>query len=304
MAIGYDACATGSTGLATTLTVAHTCAIDPNRYLLVGIKGATDPNISVAYAGAPMTQLMAGLLETNYGVWGLVNPASGLNNIVVTHLTGSARMTLNSISFYGVDQVFPVRENVRSNNGILTVFTATFTANFIGDMMVLGCSRTQGSANWTAVADQTEVCEIAVGYSTDAGSHDITWYYAVADAAPDSMQAEASVARQGECIATALRPYVPAMGRAVRYYFNIWDPRAAVRDRNDRIVPPSELEPDSWVEVQGHVLPDPAAYETFIVDPTKARVVEVNATENGATMRANRSQFADVLISRASAGRS
>jgi hypothetical protein len=128
--------------------------------------------------------------------------------------------------------------------------------------------------------------------------------HGVATTSPQTMTYQNGTSLTGTRIdVMALHPYIPAMGRGVKYYFNIWDPRATVRDRNDRPVPPNELRADCWVELQGVTLPDPKVYTTFVEDPTKAYLVEVTATDRGASLRASRNQFADTLIKRAAAGR-
>lgn len=302
MAIGFDICTTDSTGFSTTLITPHITTVEPNRYLLVATVGVQPPPTTlITYAGINVAHLLQGAVQTRFSLWGLVAPAAGANNLVIEG--ASARTTIAITTWYGVDQVNPVREATLGTNGNVTIFSLAYVANLLGDMLVYAGDRGQGVCGWAAVAPSVEACEICVAYSTDAGSHDLGVFYDTADAAPDTVQATTGVARVGELMGVALRPYVPALGRQVRYYFNVWDPKVAVRDRNDRIVPPNEIVPDSWVEVQGHILPDPSVYETFITDPTKARIVEVTSTEQGATLRANRSQFADVLISRASAGR-
>jgi hypothetical protein len=100
-----------------------------------------------------------------------------------------------------------------------------------------------------------------------------------------------------------LRPAVGLRARAVQYYFNIWDPKPKVIDVQGREIPPDQLRADSWLEMQGAKLPQSEVYDSFVSDPTKARIVEVGSRESGATLRASRSQFADVLIKRAAAGR-
>lgn len=73
-------------------------------FLLVAVEGTSDTT-GVAYGGVAMTQIGTDLSHTGFArimnIWGLVNPASGANNIV---LTGGANQNCTAVSISGVDQ--------------------------------------------------------------------------------------------------------------------------------------------------------------------------------------------------------
>jgi hypothetical protein len=235
--------------------------------------------------------------------WYLVNPVTGANNVVI-EVSGASRIMGEAISFYGVDQVNPIRAAALDTAADSSMSVSVSAV--VGDMMV-GLGEHIGNNHSAARTMQAPLTSpydrFTVGAATVAFGISAYVGHGLAVSSPQVCTILMDGWATNYWAGVALRPYVPALGRAVKYYFNIWDPKAQVRDRNDQPVPPNELDPDNWVEVQGHVLPDAMTYDTYIVDPTKARIVEVTAGEKGATIRANRSQFADVLISRASAGR-
>lgn len=111
MAIAYDATsqitASGwSTG--TSMTWSHTCT-GSDRYLIVGVScGETGSDIvsGVTYNGVAMTRLLfatfAGGGRSNY-LYGLVTPATGANNIVVSH-SNLIYIHGNAVSYTGVKQ--------------------------------------------------------------------------------------------------------------------------------------------------------------------------------------------------------
>jgi hypothetical protein len=101
----------------------------------------------------------------------------------------------------------------------------------------------------------------------------------------------------------SLAPFASLRGRAVDYYFDIWDPLARIRDIQDRWVPNDEILSDRYVEIQGVKLPASIVYDSFVQDPTKSRIIQVDATPEAATMKAARSQIAEILISRAAGGK-
>jgi len=299
MAIGKNnhGCVGSGGGWPTSVSYVHTVSAQPNRILIAFTSTAAT---TVTYGGVALLAI-PGLTMG----WYMINPPTGAATLF-GGWAGATKPCIGGIDLYGVDQVNPFRDIDSAAMAGVTQVTINSSA-VPGDMMVCGVGNedNESCGNHTMQAPLVNPYDCcATAASTVVYNQLVALSHGLATVSPQPVQIQgASAWNSGTFMALALRPYVPALGRTVRYYFNIWDPKAQVRDRNDRPVPPNELEPDSWLEVQGHVLPDSAAYETFIVDPTKARIVEVTATERGAVMRANRSQFADVLISRASAGR-
>lgn len=115
MALAFDAVgpsAAGATGTSP-VTWSHTCS-GSQRVLLVGVavgntSGSDASNVvSVTYAGVAMTSI--GIRHSNdnpFGfvqVFGLINPASGANNVVVTVTNSPDSIIGGSLSFNGADQ--------------------------------------------------------------------------------------------------------------------------------------------------------------------------------------------------------
>lgn len=117
MAIARDS----STGLsasasgATSFTYAHTCAGD-DRYLFVYVFDATTSEASVTgvtYNGVSMTKLVSarrGDSDRYIHIFGLVAPATGANNVVVSRTGTTSVMRSGAVSYTGVDQTNPVND--------------------------------------------------------------------------------------------------------------------------------------------------------------------------------------------------
>lgn len=87
----YDAGSSGEvTPGSSPLTISHTCSSNPNRVLFVGISADSDIISSVTYAGQAMSQLgkkigtEANDTGTTYYIYGILNPTSGANDIVIS----------------------------------------------------------------------------------------------------------------------------------------------------------------------------------------------------------------------------
>jgi|MudIll2142460700_1097286.scaffolds.fasta_scaffold00945_4 hypothetical protein len=303
MAIGYNTCVLFNNAGASQYTSPYTVNSEPNRILFYA---GTGDILTVTYAGVLMTEIETECAAARNGrMFYLANPASGLNNFVATAVTTFPTRTIHgAMDFYGVDQINPLRDTDLVSPATTTGTSGVMLAEPSDVKVAFCCSATLNyGCHYFDTGVMDVVCCDTDGPASANANTDIALAYGPVTAGPtDTVVIDADLSPW--CMHSAiLRPYIPALGRAVKYYFNIWDPSARVRDETDRTVPPNEIEAETWLEVQGLVLPDPLAYDTFITDPTKARIVEVTATEKGATLRANRSQFADVLISRASAGR-
>lgn len=106
-AIAFDATSEGNT-TGTSYTLAHTTS-GTNRLLLVHLltNNTTDIITGITYAGVSMSRISA--VQTDVGgnlfgyVYGLVNPASGTNNIVVS-ASASSLIGLQDVSYTGVAQ--------------------------------------------------------------------------------------------------------------------------------------------------------------------------------------------------------
>lgn len=148
MALAFDAVgpnASGQNALApTSLTWSHTCG-GSNRVLLVGVavgqasgSDATKTISSVTYAGVAMTSL--GVRHSNnqtagyVQVFGLIAPASGANNVIVTFASAPTSAEAGSLSFNGADQVSGWGTPVLASGATATA-TATVSSNTSGNII-------------------------------------------------------------------------------------------------------------------------------------------------------------------------
>lgn len=118
-----------------------------NRFLLVSVQiGVTCPAIlapvitSVSYAGAsltPITQILGtpcGLVTTRSAQWGLVAPAAGASNVVITLAGIGQTVHSGALAFTGINQATPVRAS-QTASGTGTSSTVT-TSSSAGDLVV------------------------------------------------------------------------------------------------------------------------------------------------------------------------
>lgn len=137
--IAFDAASNSgalATVVGTTITWNHTCT-GTNRYLAVdvGILSAGASVVSVTYNGVNLTIIKAQTTVTALGdveCWGLANPASGTNSIVVT-ISGSGLVAGGqAVSYTNVDQTVPTEAaagnqatNVGATDATVSVTTIT-----------------------------------------------------------------------------------------------------------------------------------------------------------------------------------
>ena len=175
----FDAASSSGNETNNTLTFSHTVGARNNRLLVVGtVSLGSSGNYAqgVTYNGVSMSEITAAranIASTSPGsvylsatMWYLVAPATGSNNVVVTH-TGSPRVRATAVSLQGVNQSTPV-ENGASATGTSTTPSVDVTTqddDWVVDMMSYGAT---GGA--TAGASQTEQTEINGGLHSAASS--------------------------------------------------------------------------------------------------------------------------------------
>lgn len=163
MAIVYDNTSSSANTASTTLTFSHTCGSDSNRCLIVGVlmdNGAGDEPTSVTYNSVSMTKLVteyqANIARLRCSLYGLVNPASGANNVVVTIPAGSSyKIIAGAVSFSGVAQTSTygtgAKAKATSGNPTLNVSSAN------GEVVIDACCITfDPTGTMTAGDGQTE----------------------------------------------------------------------------------------------------------------------------------------------------
>lgn len=96
---------------------------------------------------------------------------------------------------------------------------------------------------------------------------------------------------------------VPA-GRLAAYTLNVWDPERRILDRQGRVVPPNEVRPDNWLDLEGLEPPGSRTYPSYVEDPSKLLIVEASYREGEKVpgIKSDRSQFGDVIVERVAGG--
>lgn len=129
MAIAFDTETDGGSSGATSLTWSHTCS-GSNRLLFVATLQAvegTDDITSMTYGGVSMTRV-AGIQSPGdrfIGLWYVIAPASGANNVVV-NFTGNF-MNGYSMSYTGCKQSSQPDSSNSTTTGTSTTFSISTT---------------------------------------------------------------------------------------------------------------------------------------------------------------------------------
>jgi hypothetical protein len=104
MAIARDATSAGESSGANSLTFSHTNT-GSNLALFVGVMCRDGDNVTgVTYGGVAMTQLLKRTNTSTYYIYGLVAPATGANNVVISRSTTTDNLVGISVSYTGVHQ--------------------------------------------------------------------------------------------------------------------------------------------------------------------------------------------------------
>ena len=165
----------------TSLTWKHVCT-GSNRYLVVPVwaAGASSFPDGATYNGVAMTLLdQYCLSDKGAQLWGLVNPASGMNDVVVTYSGAAIAYACTSVSYTGVNQSTPVGTpahagtggggamsisvNVSSAVGELVVdclasFAKTYTRTPTGTGQVLESSLIAGAGDFSGANGALDSC--------------------------------------------------------------------------------------------------------------------------------------------------
>jgi len=188
---------TASTGQTTTssLTISHTTS-GTDRLMLVGVSIADDtggaPAVSsVTYNGAGLSLIGSRATSDGFGrvgIWGLLAPATGTHDVVVTFASAPDSATAGVLTFTGVDQATPLGA-FASGDGDSASGSVT-GASAAGEL-VFGAIVVESSSNFNLIpeAGQAEQWDLFQapkangGASTEAGaaSVDMLWSWASPD---------------------------------------------------------------------------------------------------------------------------
>lgn len=154
--VTFDATDTGGSSGTTTLTIAHTVAVQSNLHLSVWVgfqNGGGQTLSGVTYNAASMGAAQVTkdpALGRRVELYAMAAPATGTNNIVIT-ASGNGDLTGGGWSAYGADQS-TLYSNTNSANATDTTPTLTITSA-VGELVVTGTlDRTTNitpDATWT-----------------------------------------------------------------------------------------------------------------------------------------------------------
>lgn len=147
MAIAVDATAEGFQGGGSSLTYAHTCT-GTDLLLIVGIYSWQDVHtLSATYGGVAMTSLASRAADGTGGLiylFGLLGPATGANNVVISSTNSNTQIFACSVSYTGVSQS-GLPDAVNTNSTATSPYTSTVTTVADNAWLVL-VARTPGKA--------------------------------------------------------------------------------------------------------------------------------------------------------------
>ena len=215
--------------------------------------------------------------------------------------SGVAEITATAIDWVGVDQDNPIRAVVGSaqNSGVGNNLNVIL-ASQIGDLCVDFIS-VKNTANASVQgAGQTIRADLVGGGVGTNRKRDQSSDEAGAAIVTMSWTFVGNLA--AGLIGVPLIPSTSARGRATKYFFPFWDANPKLFDANGKIVDPSDILADEWVEAEGLGFPTAENPESFIEDPSRSKIIEVNASQASARIKTNVNQFAEVLVSRVAAG--
>lgn len=179
MAVAYDLDTQALQNVnVSSVTFSHTTS-GTNRALVVFVVliGVAQTVSSITYALTNLTligvrQHSGGATAGTIEAWGLANPATGANNVVVTLSANNSAWDASAISFTGAHQTtasaFTGFQHAGNANATATV-SATVTTGTTGDMVV-DCTESQAGNGTTSGTGQTQRWQDNSGSTNTQGS--------------------------------------------------------------------------------------------------------------------------------------
>ena len=170
--------------LGTTISWSHTTTVNPNSIMIVNVSSVSKSVSSVTYNGVSFTKLttLACSAGCNHEIWYLLNPASGVNTVVVT-LSASDHFVASSTSYFNVNQTTPFG-TLGTNTGTSSGPTVTF--NTVTNELVYDLIATPGSfafnsqgGGQTLLSDSCHTVCLGASYKS-AGSSSTTMSWTMA----------------------------------------------------------------------------------------------------------------------------
>jgi hypothetical protein len=297
MAIVFDAATSGGRGFGNTRVFAHTIGANDHRILMVGHTISVNAVLTTTFAGIAMdlvdVAFNVGQMRTH--LYKMVNPPVGANNVVI-FWTGNTAWSCGAVSYDGVDPIAfgPAVTNTGADNTPTVV-----AASIAGELVVDAAGYRRGSTTLNVGGGQI------ARVNTGSGVGDLTGHGQSEEAGAPAVTMSWTIAAGAfpwAIVALPLKSFASARGRATKYFFPFWNAAPKLFDANGKIVDPSDILADEWVEAEGLGFPTAENPESFIEDPSRSKIIEVNASQASARIKTNTNQFAEVLVSRVAAG--
>lgn len=301
MTIAYDNATFNST--ATDASFSHTItgsADNPALLVFTLLQNGTQTLGTVSYAGTEMPQ--AGVADVGFCfVYAhyLTNPPVGANTVSVTQTQGSLRVI--AASYTGVDPQNPIR-SVFTDDGGGNATSITLTDALSGDLQVAAGGTREDTSGLGSITWSNSETERLENGDSGTGAR-----IAVADLDPDTgttMGFDDPNDDYTALIGFALVPASAGKTRAIKYFYDINDPRGIIRDELGRVVPPWQVQANNWIRVSGIFLPTSKKYASFTQDPELAYIEEVQySVRGGLRIKTSRGELTEVLFARAASGK-
>ena len=299
MAIQFDSKAEGSASAGAGLTIPFTAPSGENRVVLAYLGTEGRPvSCTATYGGLAMTEfvhIQSGTGASDAQLWGfyLVNPPVGANNLVFT-LNTAAQKTGSILCYTGVDVLNPIGTPVTATQSSGTTPSVAVTSQ--ADWLIVD-ALTVNNQTMTVGAGQTQRVNLKPGWWTIANSEE-------AGAGTVTMSWTLGGTAQACLVGVPLIPARLEQGRAISYFFDVWDPEQRVLDEWGARVEPWDILPDRWIAVMGWLLPTSRTYDTFVEDPRLAYIeaAEYDDASGQLAITASRGELSDVILARASQG--
>ena len=308
MSVSFGTPSLGSGSGGGPVTFAHTVEnIGGDRMLVVLAArdgGAGSGFNSVTYGGVALTQKVGPIVRDNdhLSLWYLLDPAVGTANVVLTHAVTPTAVVGIAVVAMGVDLSDPWGNTASTTSGGSPVSTTVASDVSQTVIAAVAADNTGGTGDLSAQAGQTQIVEVyhngggvpanskVAGLSYEQGAPSVTSGYNV------------SGAGNNELIVAAIKAASAPRGRLSDYYVGFWDPQLVLTNNEGAIVPANEVNADTWLYTRGLDMGHPVIYDSFVDDPSKSRIVEAIDVGGRLDLKANKSQFARIIIERAREG--
>lgn len=169
-----------------TINIAHTVS-GSNRYLIVAMSRVNTVVDSVTYNGVAMTKIgstiqLTAIDNTMLDMWGLVNPATGTNNVSITPGATDGPHTVRIVisSWTGVNQTTPIgtpgstTKNSQADELISTTITSATGEVVVDAMATYSRAATKDDSSQTLLGSSGNTGTAGIDASYKAGAPSVT----------------------------------------------------------------------------------------------------------------------------------